>query len=114
MAQTPSEKTHRIAFQTQTTEINDEGIPVQTWVTERLAWASTEMRSGANKWHGSGYDASVNRLFTINWVPGWEPTPEHRIKYGNQYFRLESVDNIRGENMEMEIRAEWLGSAKGA
>lgn len=109
----PSEKTHRITFQRLETVIDDEGVSISSWVDVRSAWASKESRSGSQKWAAGGYGATVTELFRINWIPGWEPTPVHRLVHRGKVYDIESVENVRGENEEYEIRAVAHMSATG-
>jgi len=99
-------KVHRIVFEkVDGTEIDDEGVEQAKWVEDRKAWASVENRHGSQKWQAGGYSESVTNLFRINYIPSWEPTSQHRIKWKDDLYDIESVDNIRFENLEYEIRA---------
>lgn len=99
-------KVHKIVFEKFVFGgIDDEGVPIEGWEYDRTAWAKIENRHGSQKWQAGGYSEFVTNLFTINFVPGWEPTTAHRLKWKNELYDIESVDNIRFENLEVEIRA---------
>lgn len=99
-------KTHRIIFEKYQSGIIDaEGVERSEWVEDRRTWAKVEQRHGSQKWQAGGYAESVTNLFTINHIPGWIPTTANRIRFQGELYDIESVDNIRFENTEIEIRA---------
>lgn len=99
-------KTHRIIFEKlKSSGIDDEGVERVEWVEERRAWARVEQRHGSQKWQAGGFSETVTHLFTINYTPGWVPTSSHRLVFKGDVYDIESVENIRFENKEVEIRA---------
>lgn len=98
-------KKHRISFWTLTVSIDDEGIRTEALTKKRDAWASVTHRSGAYKWGAGNYSSEVTDLFLIRYVPGWEPDPSMTIKWRGREYGIESVENIREENQDVEIRA---------
>ena len=108
------EKVHKVLVEArQGTEIDDEGIEVNKWSIVNELWCSVENRSGSQKWGEGRYDSEVTTLFTYWWVPGVEITPAMRLRYRGDPYDIISVDNIRGENIEVEIRASKKDRAQG-
>ncbi len=108
-----ADKTHRISFWAERDTVDSEGTVTKEFAEIRKAWASVVHKSGAQQWVSGGYDAKVTDLFTIYCVPGWEPDSTMQLHWRGKAYDIESVDNIRGENLELEIRAVYVGPSKG-
>ena len=106
-------KKHRIAFWTLVSSIDDEGIKVDRWTLLREAWASVAHRSGAQKWSSGSYAETVTDLFTIRAIPGWQPSASMTLVWNGKSYDIESVDDIREEHIDVEIRAVYRGPAEG-
>lgn len=108
-----AEKTQRVAFSRLTSTTDAEGVSTDAWTAIRSAWASVEHRSGAQKWGNGGYSAVITDLFTIGYVPGWIPDASMRLTWDGKNYDIESAENIREENQDIEIRAVFVGPAQG-
>lgn len=103
-------KTHRIIFEKYVSgQIDNEGVEKSEWIEDRKAWARIENRHGSQKWQTGGYAETVTNLFTINYIPGWMPTTAHRLIHDEEIYDIESVENVRYENRDVEIRATRTG-----
>lgn len=109
------EKTQRISIcEVKPAHYDEEGIKQPETVKEiRKAWASIDHKSGAQKWGDGRYSSTVTDLFTINYVPGFEVTPEMTLTWKGKQYDIESAENIHEENLDVEIRAVYVGPAKG-
>ena len=98
-------KKHRISFKKLISVIDDEGIRQDEWQTIRSAWASVSHRSGAQRWSAGNYSSEVTDLFLIRAIPGWEPAPSMALVWRDRVYDVESVEDVREEHVDVEIRA---------
>lgn len=102
----PYPKNTRITFaQYVGSSINDEGVESEKWQTVATRWAYVEHKNGRSIWRNGGFSDKVTDLFRINFDYGFTPTPAMVIFYKGDVYDIESVDNIREENDEIELRA---------
>ena len=87
------------------TTTNEEGIEHEVWKRMGERWAYVEHRNGSAKWANGVYSDKVTDLFRINYDFGFTPTTSMVVLYKGNVFEIESVDNIREENKEVEVRA---------
>lgn len=110
-------KTHLIQFEKRLSHsIDEEGIEVQGWEVVKTAMAKIENRNGNRKWatwQSGGLSEEVTNLFTINYLWGFMPDTSMRLVYQGEVYDIEGVDNIRGMNKEVEIRAIKTGRVLG-
>lgn len=106
-------KKHRIEFRTLKSIIDDEGIKQEEWTLLRKAWASISHRSGAQIWSQGRFSEEVTDLFTIRAIPGWQPDSSMLLVWNGKAYDIESVDDIREEHIDVEVRAVYRGPAEG-
>lgn len=109
------DKNQRIVFEKlkDNSRIDKDGIAEDGWVEERKAWAFVNHRSGSMRWSGGNYDPEVSDIFTVNYVKGWEPTTEMRIIWKDKAYKIQSVEDIREEHLDVEIRAINTSRVRG-
>lgn len=99
-------KNSRIVFLKHTNNlIDEEGIAVDYWDVVARRWAYVEHKNGRSVWNSGGLSDKVTDLFRINYDYGFTPTTAMLIVYEGNVYLIESIDNIREENKEVELRA---------
>ena len=102
----PYPKNKRITFvQYVGSTIDDEGVESEIWQKVATRWAYVEHKNGRSIWRNGGFSDKVTDLFRINFDYGFTPTTAMVILYKDEIYDIESVDNIREENDEIELRA---------
>lgn len=102
----PYPKNQRISFLAYDhSKLNDEGVESEVWKKVATRWAYVEHKNGRAIWRNGGFSDKITDLFRINFDFAFLPTTTMVITFKDEVFDIESVDNIREENDEIELRA---------
>ena len=116
IARAKPEKVHLITIEELAhSGLDDEGITTNEWREVRQLWASMYTRSyqGAQQMGEGQYNVTDTSIFTYNWIPGWQPTASMRLRFNGELYDIQSVNNVQGDNREVEIRATKNTPAQG-
>lgn len=98
-------KNQRITFYEYVeSKIDEEGIPTEYWRDAGTRWAYVEHRNGRFVWKNGGLSDKVTDLFRINYDFAFTPTEEMVVVYKGNLYSIESIDNVRESNDEVELR----------
>lgn len=85
-----------------------EGFAVSTETVLANVRAYREERHGNERWANRAVWSAATSLFRFRVIPGVDVSAALRIGCGDERFRINSVENIRGRNMYIEVLAEKL------
>jgi len=71
----------RIAIQTQTTQQDAFGQPVQTWLTVYSCWASVDIQASQLLYSTAEFVEKVTHRITMRWTKSQVIAPNMRIQY---------------------------------
>ena len=103
----------RITLQKFTSIINENGFNEDTWVDKNTVWASKNNLFGKEFFAAAAVNAEQTVKFTIRYLKeldqninleGTNTTKAFRIKYGNLFYNLTFIDDIKSEHKFMEIK----------
>lgn len=90
------------------------GFKEQKWIDYKPLWASMQNLYGREYFAAAAVNAEKTVKFNIRYfkdldsavnTEGKKTTEVFRIKYKNSIFDIKFIDNIKNENIEMEIKA---------
>lgn len=94
---------HRIILQVFTTEVNENGFEVETWVDIKALWAAVTNLHGREYFEAAAVKAENTVKFTIRYISEIETTM--RILFKGKQYNITSIDNIKYANKFIEIKA---------
>lgn len=94
---------HRITFQKNTIQINENGFEIETWSDYKTVWAKVTSLHGREYFAAAAVKAENTVKFIIRYTDGLDTTM--RIVFKNKYYNITSIDNIKYENKYVEIKA---------
>lgn len=98
-------KNQRIRFlRYEGSRVDKDGIPTEYWTDVGSRWAYVEHRNGRYVWKNGGYSDKVTDVFRINYDFGFKPTTNMVVVYNDDLYSIESIDNVREANDEIELR----------
>jgi head-tail adaptor len=74
--------------------------------------AYKEMRHGNESWRNRASFSSSNALFRFRKIPGLEITPAMAILSDGERYNINSVEDVRGRGMYIEVLAEKIEPSK--
>ena len=104
----------RITLQKFTTIINENGFNEDTWPDIATMWSKVSNLFGREYFAAAAVQAERTVKFTIRYLKeldqninleGTNTTKAFRIKYGNLFYNLTFIDDIKSEHKLMEIKA---------
>lgn len=80
------------------------GGEVVAWETARVMRARVRQLSGGERWFHDRIETRATDSFDMYYVPGLDETM--RIKKGDTYFNIRSINNVENLNRYITITAE--------
>lgn len=110
----PGRLNKRIMIQKYDTVKTANGFKEPKWIDYKPLWASMQNLFGREFFAAAAVNAEKTVKFTIRYfkdldstvnTEGKKTTEVFRIKYKNSIYDIEFIDNIKNQNIEMEIKA---------
>lgn len=80
---------------------DEDGFPVEEWITFRQMWASVRGLRGKEFYNAAAVQAQDDKIFNCRYFPGL--TPDMYIKFQGRYYNIKSINNLYERNEEYEI-----------
>ncbi len=107
----PRRNSH-IFFETRSTEQDAAGQPLNVWEKIGEGWAKIRSFGGSESIGASGEHQQRGHEITTAYQPRLQLTPSERIRYGDRYFGIESIQNIDEDNRDWLILVrEWVSTS---
>lgn len=92
---------HRVTIEQASATQNDHGEQVLTWADVREVWASIEPMRGQEYIISKTMQAAVDHRIRMRYIADLTPH-NHRIRYGERIFEIESVIHVREAKVETQ------------
>jgi SPP1 family predicted phage head-tail adaptor len=97
---------HPITFQKQTTEKNEFGEKVSTWVDFAQSRAGIYPVSGKDYFAAEQIHSDVTTKVHVRYMPGI--TADMRVKFGERIFKIVAVLNFQENNKELQLMCKEM------
>jgi SPP1 family predicted phage head-tail adaptor len=94
---------HRVHVEMPVETLGNYGDVEQTWEVDRACWASIEPLRGREFLEAAQVKADVTHRIRMRWYDGL--TPNHRIRFGQRIFNIESVVDVLSGRQMLEVMA---------
>jgi SPP1 family predicted phage head-tail adaptor len=109
----PGKLDKRIIIQKLTHGTNENGFPADSWDEFKPVWASKNNLYGREFFAAAAVNAEQTAKFVMRYLKeldqnindeGTNTTKTFRIKYGNLFYGITFIDDIKSEHKFMEIK----------
>ena len=83
-----------------------EGFATKTDQVIASVFAYREGRHGSQKWVNRASFSEASDLFRFRVIPGLSVTTAHVIRFGDDRFKITSVEDVKGRGMYLEVLAK--------
>ena len=98
----PSDLRHTVQIQSQSTDTDSFGQPLQTWTTILTARVSIEAIKQAELYQAGQLTSQVTHLITLRW-PAVNITAGMRALYGSHIYKIQAVINVEERNIVLKL-----------
>ena len=95
---------HRIEFQRLETDYDEEGFPIEEYVTFQKAWADVNDLYGKEYWNSKQVISENITVFHTRYYKNVDVNS--LILFNNQKYEIVEIDNIKYLNKELKIKAK--------
>lgn len=107
----PSELRHSIQIQSQSTDLDSFGQPLQVWTTILTARASIKAIQQNEPYQSGQFTSQVTHLITLRW-PNVNITGGMRVLFGSHVYTIKTPENVGERNIILKLQVlEINGSA---
>jgi len=92
---------------------DSEGFKEKSFTVEREVRCYHEGRHGSLRWVNLAAFSAATDLFRLRAVPGCTVTTDSYLLCGGEYYKILSVENVKGRGMYVEILAERVSGSNG-
>ncbi|NLK23283.1 MAG: phage head closure protein [Clostridiales bacterium] len=94
---------HRIIFQKQVIEVNENGFEEVSWENYKTVWASVSNLSGREYFQAAAIQKENTVKFKIRYIDLLDTSMQ--IVFNEKSYNIISIDNVKYENRYIEIKA---------
>lgn len=94
---------HRITFQKQTLQINENGFEEEVWKDYKTVWASVSNLSGREYFKAAAIQKENTVKIRIRYMDSLDTSMQ--ILFNEKRYNITSIDNIKYEKRYIEIKA---------
>lgn len=92
---------------------DSEGFTSESDVVLKSIRCYREGRHGSQRWANLAAFSDVTDLFRFRVIPGFTVTPDYILVTPDGRFSIESVENVRGRGMYIEVHAKRIEAVDG-
>lgn len=107
----PSELRHSIQIQSQSTEKDKFGQPLQNWTTVLTTRASIEAIEKVERYQARQFTSQVTHVITLRW-PNVSITAGMRVVFGSHIYTIQALDNVEERNVILNLLALEINGAE--
>jgi len=107
----PSDLRHSVQIQSQSTDSDALGQPLQTWTTILTAQASIEAVKQNELYQAGQLTSQVTHTITLRWPPV-SISAGMRAVYGAHVYKIQAVNNIEERNVVLKLLVLELNGAE--
>ena len=104
----PGELRHRIKLQKLETRVNQNGFEEEIWIDHKTLWASIKNLHGREYFQAAAVQKENTVKFIIRYFDGLDTSM--KILFKGKHYDITSIDNIRYEDKNIEIKAVEVDS----
>lgn len=94
----------KIYFGTIVEDVDDDGFDVKKWKTIKPMWAQVKGLRGKEFYEAMAVQSENTKMFNCLYFKGL--TEDIFIKYKDEIYNIDHIDNVNEANFEYEIRAK--------
>ncbi|WP_195264553.1 phage head closure protein [Clostridium sp. 1001275B_160808_H3] len=95
---------HRVEFQRLETVYDEEGFPIENYITFQKAWADVNDLYGKEYWNSKQVISENITVFHTRYYKNIDVNS--LILFNNQRYEIVEIDNIKYFNKELKIKAK--------